>query len=107
CGAGACKPLIVHVGLTVRCYSNGRFRPMLLPEVNMRTLRAVVVILALLALLTLLIAGPGTRLGLWDFRLGFTLMRWAVYGGAGAAALAIALLLIPTTRRGGAAGLVA
>src|SRR5699024_9873873 len=80
---------------------------MLLSEVNMRTLRAIAVILALLAILTLVLAGPGVRLELWDFRFGFTLMRWAVYGGAAAAVLAIVLLLIPAARRGGAIALTA
>lgn len=57
-------------------------------------------VLAVIGALLLLIAGPGTRLELWDFRFGFTLMRWALYIGAGAAALALLLALIPATRRG-------
>jgi uncharacterized protein (DUF1499 family) len=48
----------------------------------------------------LLIAGPGARLDFWDFRFGFTLMRWALYVGAGTAAVALLLALIPVTRRG-------
>ena len=55
---------------------------------------------AILALILLIVAGPGTRLEFWDFRFGFSLMRWAVYLGAGAAVLALVLLLIPRTRRG-------
>jgi len=55
---------------------------------------------ALLALLLLLSAGPGTRLDLWEFRFGFTLMRWAVYIGGASAAIALLLLLIPKTRHG-------
>lgn len=44
--------------------------------------------LALLAL----IAGPiGTGAGIWDFRLGITLMRWAVYIGAPGLLLSLAV----------------
>jgi uncharacterized protein (DUF1499 family) len=57
-------------------------------------------VLAVIGALLLLIAGPGARLDFWDFRFGFTLMRWAVYVGAGTAALALLLALIPSTRRG-------
>ena len=60
----------------------------------------LVSLVAIIALLLLLVAGPGTRLELWDFGFGFTLMRWALYLGAGAAALALVLALIPRTRRG-------
>lgn len=73
----------------------------------MKLLRIVILILALAATLLLLLAGPGTRMELWDFRFGFTLMRWAVYGGIAAAILAVMLLLIPAARRGGAGALVA
>jgi uncharacterized protein (DUF1499 family) len=41
--------------------------------------------LAVLAILALIVAGPGYRLGLWDFRPAFTIMRWAAYGGLAAA----------------------
>jgi len=61
---------------------------------------------ALLSLLLLLIAGPGTRLELWDFRFGFQLMRWAVYLAAGSAVLGLTLLLIPKTRAGRAGTLL-
>ncbi|MCS6927725.1 MAG: DUF1499 domain-containing protein [Candidatus Binatia bacterium] len=54
--------------------------------------------LAVLAALALLIAGPGYRLGLWDFRPAFTLMRWAAYGGL--AAVALSLLGAWVTRPG-------
>ena len=54
------------------------------------------------ALGLLLAAGPGTRLGLWPYGIGFQMMRWAVYAGVAGAALAlVALLLGP--RRGLAA----
>lgn len=61
-----------------------------------------VLMLALLAALLLLIAGPGTRFELWDFRTGFGLMRWAVYLGGAAVVLSIVLLLVPRLRRAAA-----
>ncbi|QOY62521.1 DUF1499 domain-containing protein [Lysobacter sp. H21R4] len=61
----------------------------------------LVLVVALLAVLVLLIAGPGTRMGLWDFRTGFGLMRWAAYIGLGAAAAAVLLLMAPSVRRAG------
>ncbi len=60
---------------------------------------------AIFALILLVVAGPGTRLEFWDFRFGFSLMQWAVYLGAGAAAVSLILLLIPRTRRGQAGAL--
>jgi uncharacterized protein (DUF1499 family) len=63
-------------------------------------------LVALLAAALLLFAGPGTRLGLWEFGTGFLLMRWAFFAGAAAATLALVLLLIPKTRRGRVAVLV-
>lgn len=67
----------------------------------MQLFRLFVLVLAVLAALALLLAGPGARLELWDFRFGFTLMRWALYGGLAAAGLAVIVLLIPTGRRAG------
>lgn len=55
--------------------------------------------LALLAGLTLVLAGPGYRLGLWDFRPAFTIMRWAAFGGLVAAVLSLLGLIL--TRPGG------
>lgn len=45
--------------------------------------------LAVLCLLALALAGLGTRWGWWHFRFGFSLLRWAAYGGIGAALLAL------------------
>lgn len=73
----------------------------------MKALRIIVLLLALAAAVLLLVAGPGTRADIWEFRFGFTLMRWALYGGAAAVILAIILLIIPATRRGGAVVLLA
>jgi hypothetical protein len=61
---------------------------------------------AAVAVLMLLASGPGTRLGLWDFRTGFWLLRYGAYVGAGAAVFAILLLLIAKTRRGNLATLI-
>ncbi|KIQ96402.1 DUF1499 domain-containing protein [Lysobacter sp. A03] len=72
----------------------------------MRLSRFVLVI-ALLAALLLLIAGPGTRMDLWDFRTGFGVMRWAAYIGLGAALVAVLLLLAPSFRRAGGTVLAA
>jgi len=50
------------------------------------------------ALATLLAAGPGARLGLWDWRLGLGLLRYAAYLGIAATAVSLVGLLIPRTR---------
>jgi hypothetical protein len=57
-------------------------------------------LLAAFAALLLLIGGPGTRFGIWEFRDGFLMMRWAATLGLAAAGLALMLLLIPRTRMG-------
>jgi uncharacterized protein (DUF1499 family) len=49
--------------------------------------------IAAAAVLLLLVAGPGTRLGLWNFRTGFVLLRWAAYIGILAAGLGLVSLL--------------
>jgi uncharacterized protein (DUF1499 family) len=46
-------------------------------------------VLSLAALLVLVAAGPGTRWGLWGFRTGLGLLRYAVYGGLAAALLGL------------------
>ena len=71
----------------------------------MNALAKLLSFVAVIALILLVVAGPGTRLEWWDFRFGFTLMRWAVYLGAGAALAALILLLIPRTRAGRASSL--
>ena len=64
-------------------------------------------LLGVIAALLLAAAGPGTRLALWEFGTGFQLMRWAAYAGLAAAALAVAMLLVPRTRQAGLVALVA
>ncbi|WP_376696573.1 DUF1499 domain-containing protein [Wenzhouxiangella sp. EGI_FJ10305] len=73
----------------------------------MKALRIIVLVIAIVAALFLLLAGPGTRMEWWDFSFGFTLMRWALYGGVAAGVLGIVFLLVPATRRGGAGVLAA
>lgn len=46
-------------------------------------------LIALLAGLALWLAGTGHRLGWWDFRPAFTLLRWAAYSGLVGAALSL------------------
>lgn len=52
------------------------------------------------AALLLLLSGPGTRLGAWTFRSGFTMLRWGAYLGI---AVAVAALLQLALARSGAA----
>jgi len=54
--------------------------------------------LAVVALLMLFLSGPGTRFGMWHFRTGFTLMRYAAYAGIAAALLGLAALLLSRGR---------
>jgi len=58
-------------------------------------------LLAAAAVFLLLAAGPGTRLGLWNFRTGFLLLRWGAYVGIFAAGLGLLSLLwrLPGARR--------
>ena len=49
---------------------------------------------AVIAAVLLLIAGPGYRLDLWHYSSGFTLMKYAAYGGIAAAALSIVGLVM-------------
>lgn len=59
----------------------------------MHRIRGLAPILAVAAVLMLLAAGPGVRLGLWDFRFGFQLLRWAAYVGIAGAGLGLLALL--------------
>jgi len=71
-----------------------------------KNLKRLALTVAVLAALALLLAGPGTRFGLWPYGTGFLLMRIAFFAGLGAAALALVLVLVPRTRAAGAAPLV-
>ena len=63
----------------------------------MKILRLLPVVAAI-GLALLLLAGPGSRMALWDFRFGFTLMRVALYVGAACTVLGIVLALVPKVR---------
>ena len=58
----------------------------------------VALAISILAALLLLAAGPGTRMALWDFRTGFSVLRWAVYIGLAGAVMSAAMLLAPSLR---------
>ena len=49
--------------------------------------------IAVLAALLAAMAGPGSRFGLWHFRTGFSLLKWAAYGGAASIAVSLAGLI--------------
>jgi uncharacterized protein (DUF1499 family) len=68
-------------------------------------LRWVPALLGLVAAVLVLAAGPGTRFGLWDFRTGFSALRWGAYAGLAAVAAA-ALLFIVRPGSGGVIPLV-
>jgi hypothetical protein len=61
-------------------------------------LTRLALIVAAAGAVMLLAAGPGTRLGVWDFRTGFALLRWAAYAGAAGALLAIIALFAARPR---------
>jgi uncharacterized protein (DUF1499 family) len=69
-------------------------------------LRAIALVLAVSALLVLLASGPGARLGLWDWRAGLGLLRYAAYLGIGASVVSLVALVIPPIRRGHARTLI-
>lgn len=69
----------------------------------MKWVRGFAVLIAVIAVLALLLAGPGTRAGLWHFRFGFSLLRYAAY--LGIAAVVFGLIALAATRPRGS-GLV-
>lgn len=56
-------------------------------------IRRLAPLFASAALLLLSVAGPGARLGLWEFGTGFLLLRWGAYLGIFAAGLGLLSLL--------------
>jgi len=71
----------------------------------MRTIARLALGLGILAVLLLLVAGPGTRLGLWHFRTGFLLLRVGAYAGIAAAVLGlVGLARTPGRSRAAALG---
>jgi len=69
-------------------------------------LRLLALGLGAAALATLLASGPGARLGLWDWRAGLGLLRYAAYLGIGASVVSLVALVIPPIRRGHARALI-
>jgi uncharacterized protein (DUF1499 family) len=62
-------------------------------------LAPITLIIVIVAALLLTVAGPGTRLGLWEFDVGFMMMRWAMFLGLGGAGLALVLSFFSKPRR--------
>ena len=60
----------------------------------MRIARILAVALAVAALAMLLLSGPGTRAGWWDWRFGLSLLRYAVYAGGAAALVSLVLVVL-------------
>lgn len=58
----------------------------------MAAARALVMAVCVAAFVMLIASGPGTRLGLWPWQTGFSLVKWAAYTGMAGAAGAVALL---------------
>ena len=63
--------------------------------------------LALAAALAVGSSGFGTRFGVWDYRVGFAVLRWAAWAGLAVAALVVLALLTPKLRARHAGTLVA
>jgi uncharacterized protein (DUF1499 family) len=77
-----------------------------------RALALLALALGAVGLLLIVIGGPGTRFGWWDFRTGFMLMKYGAWLGIAAAVAAVVALLVLTVlgarhRRGTARGSVA
>ena len=85
------------VGMTRRKKATARARHLSLPGLG----------LALLTALAAALAGLGHRWGLWDFGAGFTILRWAAYLGAGAAAMSACVWIYALLLRSGSGLLLA
>jgi len=72
--------------------SSGKHRR-LMPMIGMVFLTGLIVMIGISS-------GFGTRLGLWNFRIGFTMLRWAVYGSLGLVIFDIYLIMRTITRPG-------
>ena len=59
----------------------------------MRAARGLVMAVCVAAFVMVVASGPGTRLGLWPWQTGFTLVKWAAYTGMAGAAGAVILIL--------------
>lgn len=61
---------------------------------SLQVLRLGAFALAVLCAGAAVAAGLGTRWGAWHFRIGFTILTWAAYGGLAAAVLGLVALLL-------------
>ena len=68
--------------------------------------RVLAIVVATMAVLLLIAAGPGTRMGLWNFRTGLGLIRWAAYVGMAGAVLTLLALAVGRPRGSGLAALL-
>jgi uncharacterized protein (DUF1499 family) len=68
---------------------------------------ALAAAVAVAGLLLFGVAGLGTRFGLWEFRTGFTLLRWGAYLGIAGAVLCLVALVATRPGRAGTLLLVA
>ncbi|RII25917.1 MAG: DUF1499 domain-containing protein [Geobacter sp.] len=59
-----------------------------------RILPIAAVVLALIASMTLVAAGFGTRLGFWQFRTGFAILKYGAYGGLLSTMLALVAMIV-------------
>ncbi len=73
----------------------------------MKLLQRLALLVALLGLAMLVGSGVFTRLGVWDFRFGFTLLRYAAYVGLAGAALALLALAVSRPKTGAMVSLFA
>jgi uncharacterized protein (DUF1499 family) len=71
-----------------------------------RAVSVFALVLAVATVLTLAAAGPGTRFGLWHFRIGLGLLRWVAYGAIATAVLALVGLVIGGARGWAALALI-
>jgi uncharacterized protein (DUF1499 family) len=65
----------------------------------MSILRRSALALAVLCAGAAVMAGFGTRWGMWHFRTGFMILTWAAYGGLAAAILGLWVLLLDRSRK--------
>jgi uncharacterized protein (DUF1499 family) len=68
-------------------------------QIRAPRLAVAAILLALVALLTLMASGLGTRLGLWQFRTGFTILKYGGFCGIVAGIVAITAAVVYLRKR--------
>lgn len=68
----------------------------------MNRLPRLLLLLALTCAAAVAVSGYGARLAMWDFRVGFSILRWATFAAIAVVVFAIIALLVPALRRAGA-----